>query len=81
MRKIEEAAWNYSPGGLDRIVQQRLDFIAGARYVLDALTSEEAVRAAAFELDLPNVFMGGPSPASMSRARKALDAVRRRIEE
>lgn len=45
MRKIEDAAWNYSPGTLDRIVQQRLDFISGARYVLDAMTSDAAVKA------------------------------------
>ena len=71
MRKIEDAAWNYSPGTLDRIVQQRLDFISGARYVLDQLTSEEMK-----DIALGDVDRG----IWMPDIEKILAAVRKEIE-
>jgi hypothetical protein len=45
MKKIEEAARKLFPLRTDESVNNRNGFVLGARYALDAMTSEDAVRA------------------------------------
>lgn len=87
MKKIEEAAqaWANSKSAGANFTASHGDFLAGARYVLDAMTSEDVVDVA-FNAPLPN-RTGAQSlnPLPSMRAPRehyaaALAAVRKEIE-
>lgn len=77
MKKIEEAAADYvrSPD-LDPFHTYADIFIAGARYVLDQLTSDDAVEVLAREFDAE----GGLTGEARRRATFIFAAVRKEIE-